>query len=233
MCCLIFLLPILVVYEIGILWLGGTNPEELRNGADYWMRAWLQQQGYRMPWLLPFLVIVSLLTYQILGRFPWHFRFETLIGMAAESVLFACVLLLLARGQDWLFRIYFNPADLELSGTTIDRDGLVRIISFLGAGLYEEVLFRLVALPSGQILFRILLVPRSLTMIASIVVTSLLFSAAHYLGPAADSFTLFSFVFRMLAGMFFAVLFVMRGFGITVGAHAGYDLIVGIVLKSA
>jgi len=70
-------------------------------------------------------------------------------------------------------------------------------------------------------------------MIASILVTSLLFSAAHYLGPAADSFTLFSFVFRTLAGMFFAVLFVMRGFGITVGAHAGYDLIVGIVLKSA
>jgi hypothetical protein len=31
-------------------------------------------------------------------------------------------------------------------------------------------------------------------------------------------------VFRTLAGVYFAVLFIFRGFGITVGAHAGYDI---------
>ncbi|MBC8113461.1 MAG: CPBP family intramembrane metalloprotease, partial [Candidatus Saccharimonas sp.] len=42
----------------------------------------------------------------------------------------------------------------------------------------------------------------------------------------------FSFIFRTLAGMFFAALFFLRGFGITVGTHAVYDVFVGIVLIS-
>lgn len=233
LCCLIFLFPLLIVYEFGILWLGGSNSEGLRNGADYWMRFWLEQQGSPLPWLLPVLVIASLLTWQIAGKFPWKCSPETLLGMAAESVLFACLLLLLAHVQDWLFRSYFNPADLAITSRVVEYQEFARIVSFLGAGIYEEVLFRLLALPLGQVLSRILLVPPRYTLTASILATSLLFSAAHYVGPAADSITAFSFIFRMLAGIFFSLLFVLRGFGITVGAHAGYDLLVGVVLKSA
>jgi hypothetical protein len=43
---------------------------------------------------------------------------------------------------------------------------------------------------------------------------------------------LFSFVFRATAGVFFAGLFVVRGFGITVGSHAAYDLLVGILIPA-
>jgi hypothetical protein len=38
----------------------------------------------------------------------------------------------------------------------------------------------------------------------------------------------FGFVFRFLAGVFFSVLFVYRGFGIAAGSHAAYDVLLGL-----
>jgi hypothetical protein len=36
------------------------------------------------------------------------------------------------------------------------------------------------------------------------------------------------FAFRVVAGLLFSVLYAVRGFGITVGTHACYDVLVGI-----
>jgi membrane protease YdiL (CAAX protease family) len=104
-------------------------------------------------------------------------------------------------------------------------------VGFLGAGVYEEFLFRLCLLPVGFLLFRMLLMPRKWAWAASILATSIIFAVAHYVGPAADQFSAFSFSFRMLAGLCFALLFVLRGFGIAVGCHAAYDLLVGVFLQ--
>ena len=38
------------------------------------------------------------------------------------------------------------------------------------------------------------------------------------------------FVFRTVAGLYFTALFVARGFGVAVGAHIGYDVLVGVVV---
>ena len=73
--------------------------------------------------------------------------------------------------------------------------------------------------------------PRALAV--AVLTTSLAFSLAHYVGPAAEAFDLFTFTFRTIAGAFFAVLFVTRGFGVAVGTHAAYDLLVGILLNSS
>ena len=107
-----------------------------------------------------------------------------------------------------------------------------RAISYIGAGVYEEVLFRLCLIPVAYGLLRTLLIPRRPAMLLAVLTTSILFSAAHYVGPAADQLTLFSFVFRATAGVFFALLFVLRGFGITVGSHAAYDLFVGVLIPT-
>ena len=36
--CLLFLVPLLFAYELGLLWLGGDNVAAMRNGADAWLR---------------------------------------------------------------------------------------------------------------------------------------------------------------------------------------------------
>lgn len=230
--CLVFLLPLLTVYEVGVLWLGGSQPERLRNGADHWMRGWLQQQGWDTPWLLPVLVIGGLLAWQIAGRFPWQARFDTLVGMAAESLMFACVLLLLGQVQEALFQQCLDSRGLVLPPIGALGTNWASTVSYMGAGVYEEVMFRLLALPLMFVTLRLLLVPEKWATIAAVLITSVLFSLAHYVGSSADSFTYFSFIFRTLAGCVFAILFVVRGFGITVGSHAAYDVLVGVVLRA-
>ena len=228
--CLIFLAPVLFAYELGVAWLGGESPESLRNGADHWMRGWLDGIGLGQPWLLPAMVIVALLGWQIWGKFPWKFSPDTLVGMFAESLLFAFGLVALGQLQDLLFQ-HVRSMGKTLDVTAPAADSWSRLVTFLGAGVYEEVLFRLCLIPLCYLGFRILLLPKKWAVGASIVATSLIFAGAHYVGPAADPFDWYSFTFRGGAGFFFAMLFVMRGFGITVGCHAAYDVLVGILMQ--
>lgn len=225
--CLCFLTPLLALYEAGVLLLGGVQSDSYRNGADFWMREGLQSVGCQQVWLLPAAVVGGLLTWHLVRKDSWRVSPETWLGMLAESVLFAVLLLLLGQLQNLAFQQWSGQLPLAIH----DRDILPRAISFLGAGIYEEVLFRLCLLPACYGAWRILLVPHSPAVVLSVLTTSLLFSAAHYVGPAGDQFSAFSFTFRSLAGLFFAGLFVLRGFGVAAGCHAAYDLLVGVFLS--
>ena len=66
-------------------------------------------------------------------------------------------------------------------------------------------------------------------MVVAVLLTSLLFSIAHNVGPYGERFAWFNFIFRVLAGVFFSVLFVYRGFGIAAGTHAFFDILVGLM----
>lgn len=225
---LLFLLPLLGVYEAGVMKLGAGG-DELRNGADYWMRTGLRLAGLEHVWTLPAIVLGLLLVWQIAGRHRWGVFPSTLLGMLAESMLFGVSLIVLGQLQELAFRQHL-PEALPPSLSVMRPGTVSQAISYVGAGIYEEVLFRLCLLPIVYGLLRLLQLPGKGAMLGAIVVTSGLFAAAHYVGPAAEPWALYSFTFRALAGGFFAALFVVRGFGITVGAHAAYDLLVGVLL---
>jgi CAAX prenyl protease-like protein len=88
------------------------------------------------------------------------------------------------------------------------------------------MLFRLLLLPSVSACAQRLGAQRGLRIASAVLLTSLVFSAAHYVGPHGEVWEAFSFWFRFTAGAFFAVLFVYRGFGIAAGTHALYDIFV-------
>ncbi|WP_299469666.1 CPBP family intramembrane glutamic endopeptidase [uncultured Gimesia sp.] len=225
--CLVFLAPLLLIYEFGVLSMGGSQPELIRNGADYWMRSWLSQLGLTHTFLLPALIVGTLLMWHMILKHPWRISAETLIGMFAESLLFAFCLIVLGQVQDLVFQQLPNPALMF-----IERESASRVVSFVGAGVYEEVMFRLLLLPLCYLIFRGMLLEVRWSAIMAIISTSLIFSLAHYVGASGDQFSVFSFTFRTVAGLFFAGLFFLRGFGITVGAHATYDIIVGVMLET-
>ncbi len=95
--CLLFLAPLLIAYEVGVLWLGDGSDELLRNGADVWMRSWLYSAGVHQSFVLPIVVMALLLLWNFYGHMNWKVRAETLGGMLAESLIFAFVLV--AAGQ--------------------------------------------------------------------------------------------------------------------------------------
>lgn len=226
--CLLFLAPLLIAYEIGVLWLGDGSDELLRNGADVWMRSWLYSAGVHQSFVLPIVVMALLLLWNFYGHMNWKVRGETLGGMLAESLIFA--FLLVAAGQaSKLACDYAGWPTVSVDANQDARQHVARALTFVGAGIYEEVLFRLLLLPACYTGFRVLQAgPRASAGLA-VLATSLMFSLAHYVGPAGDALIPYTFCFRTLAGVYFAVLFLQRGFGITVGAHAAYDVVVGVL----
>jgi membrane protease YdiL (CAAX protease family) len=212
---LVFTLPLVLAYEGGVLALGRGSP---RNGADVWLRQLLDAAGFGSYFLLPTLTVIGLLAWHHIEHDQWRFRPAVLAGMAVECVLWAAALVGLARLQD---RFWPLAAGMAADGP------LARLVAFCGAGLYEEVLFRLLLLPALAWAFARLGFSAAAGLLG-LVGSSVLFSLAHYVGPLGDTFTLYSFTFRFLAGLFFAVLFSLRGFGIAAGTHAFYDMLVGL-----
>ena len=124
----------------------------------------------------------------------------------------------------------WGPLQQNPEPSAFSREHAERAVSFVGAGIYEETMFRLFLLPLCYGLFRLGQLPPRRAAILGILASSLAFSLAHYIGPGADKLQLFTFTFRVMAGAFFAILFVTRGFGVTVGCHALYDVLVGVLL---
>jgi hypothetical protein len=217
---LVFALPLVLAYEGGVLLLGRGTP---RNGADVWLRQALDALGFGSYFLLPALTVLGLLAWHHVEHDRWQVRAGVLAGMALECCLWAAVLVGIARLQGRLWP-QFSPLMLAPG-----RDGLLaRVIGFCGAGLYEEVLFRLLLLPAVAFGLERLGASTAAAAGWAILATSCLFSLAHYVGPLGDTFDLYGFVFRTLAGVFFSLLFLARGFGIVAGTHAAYDLFVGL-----
>jgi len=235
----LFILPFLVVYEIGMLW----QPLDVRNGADIWIREALHRSGFAFEWCLPLAVPLILLGWHLKVRDPWKCSRETLAGMFAESVVFAFALVLVGQLLHGIVPFQIESSEGTHSSITTLPE---RAIRFMGAGIYEELLFRLLMLPAIYGLFRLMRIPIRWAVVGSVVLTSLLFALAHHTGNeplflpstfanaigtvASDSALWFSFSFRYLAGGLFAWLFWYRGFGIATGTHVIYDLIVGVIL---
>ncbi len=225
--CLLFLLPFLAAYELGVQHLGGGQPEALRNGADNWLRLGLGAAGLRQPFWPPalFLAVLLLWNYRRRDDRPGD-PVGVLSGMAIESIAFALGLWAVSRGLGPLID-YFG---LELNAGPTGNPALGQFVTFLGAGLYEELLFRLLFFSGLLGLLRRGGASTLLSVALAALLSAVLFSAAHHVGPYGEPFEGYHFLFRTLAGVYFALLYQLRGFGIAVGAHACYDVVVGVVV---
>lgn len=231
--------PLLVIYETGLICLG---PNAMRNGADAWLRQMLDLLGFNAYFLLPVLTVGILLGWHHVLRQPWYVARTVLYGMAGECLGLAAALWLSWRLYRFLLQAIAPVLGLRIAGSleTIScymkigrheeafANFLGTISCYLGAGIYEELLFRLILLNLGIGLLAWMRAGRTASVIGGIVLTSLMFSAAHYIGPSGEAFGRLTFLFRFLAGAFFAVLYRYRGFGIAAGTHAFYDVLVGL-----
>lgn len=224
--CLIFILPLLLAYEAGVLWLGGGSSQAPRTGADAWLRQLLATAGLTDQWLLPLGLILALLAWQAADPRDWRFSPSCLAGMAIESLLLAVALIGMSRLVDIGFAHLEGRPILALSAERIQQV-VTPLVGFLGAGVYEEAIFRLALIPLFFWVLRLLQTPQVLASTVAITASALLFSVAHHAGTPGEAFTWFAFIFRWLAGVFFAWVFVVRGFGVAVGAHTAYDILVG------
>src|SRR5262245_18591251 len=202
--CLAFVLPMLVLYEFGVTWVGGAEADAVRTGADAWMRHTLTRAGLTDRWLLPLILIASLLGWQASDPKHWRFSPALLLGMLAESLVLAVGLMGLSRLVDLGFMRQEDRSLLASTGQTIGP-----LVGYLGAGIYEEALFRLALIPALYGTFRLLQAPKVFASVLAITGSALVFSIAHHAGAPGEPFTWFAFIFRWLAGVYFAWVFVV------------------------
>ena len=219
-----FVLPLIVFYELGSWWLGEGA---VRNGAAIWLQQLLTSSGLVSWFLLPILTLAILLAWHHATGQPWKISTNVIYAMSAESVLLAVVLIAFAHVQTNVLSIAGVQLDCEIGVEQIANETFSRIVRYFGAGVYEELLFRLMLLPLVMAAIGLVIVSQKARIFGALVLTSLLFSFAHYIGPYGDIFEWASFSFRAMAGGFFCLLFIFRGFGIAAGTHAVYDMIVG------
>ncbi len=217
--------------------------------------------GGKFAWAAPPLaVVVILMALQITSGKQWRFRLGDILPMAVECALLAVPLIVLtlclsswtapqvdtgrfdgaaieARSDpppNCSARAYGGPSALaaEPGANGLDRSLLANIVTGIGAGIYEELVFRLILICMLMLLFQdILRLPHKNSIVLAVVISAALFSAHHHIDfisgkpNDADPFNLTEFVFRTIAGIYFAALFAIRGFGITAGTHAFYNII--------
>src|SRR6266704_951350 len=209
---LLFALPLLLFYQTLAVSLS-HGARSVRNGADVILQSlFVALAGSWGLWLLT----------RDMRAHGSRLRGRVFAAMLGESVLLASLFGLavgsVTSGVLGLLQTLALPP-------TRDLDWWTRLMVSLGAGIYEELLFRVVLVGALATACRALFGWRPITAgLAATLGGAAIFSAFHYIGPYGDRLQLYSFLFRMIAGVFFSALYLVRGFGITAWTHALYDV---------
>ena len=166
------------------------------------------------------LVIAVLVGWQLLWGRGWRIRLGNVVGMVLESLFYALVLLL-------SYRVVILPLREALLAAGSGAESLAQqLILGLGAGVYEEFLFRLLLIGSVSYLFRLAGAGRVSSAVVASIVAAVAFSTFHLV---SEPFEPFVFIFRTFAGLVFAGFFFLRGLGITTGTHASFNVVLSLL----
>jgi hypothetical protein len=215
---LMLVFPLLVLYQIGVL---HTLP--MLNGADFLTSLIFHSFGMRGYLVFVALVVVSFVVSLVSLRRRQHFNARTVVPVLLESTIYALTMGSLIVMVMTRF-LHISPR----LAAGLDSQGLLtRVVMSLGAGVYEETVFRLGLLGGLVWLFQSAFgVARWAAVGMAFFLSAAAFSAVHHLGPYGDPLSLGIFTFRLLAGVIFGLLFWFRGFAVAVYTHAIYDVVV-------
>jgi len=209
-------LPLLVIYEILIV-LSQSRYWGIRNAADVWIRTFLMAFDLQAQHITFVLIGISLALIPIAKSRARGIKLKAnyFALMFAECLAFSLVLGVLLQSI------------LRLGGLSSGGPGsglMQNLALSVGAGLFEEIIFRVILLNLLYLLLSTLLRKKVVAAVVSVLLASFLFSLSHYVGTMADTWQLYSFIFRWGAGLLFTLLYFIRGFAITAYTHALYDI---------
>lgn len=218
-------LPLLLAYEL-LARLLADSGVGVRNGADVLLK-WLFVGIGGGRGLLVFNVLLLGLGGWLVAR-DWRRHRGPLLPRVFGLMLLESAVLALLVGVVVGQATRALLQHLSIQGMQDFGLGTQLMLS-LGAGLYEELLFRVLLVGALALLGeRVFGWSRRAAGVMACLAGALLFSAFHYIGPYGDPWQLGSFTFRALAGVVFSALYLTRGFGITAWTHALYDVYVTI-----
>ena len=220
----VFTLPLFILYELGMLFLSMDDIFVLRNGADVLMRQVLVvfgvygAYGFSATFMVGFIIAFLRQKKHLKSMVV---RGEYLLNMFFESVLYSALLfVLLGFFQTFLM----SPASKQL---------FQQIVLSLGAGIYEEFVFRVVMITGiASLLGFVFQWEATAKNAGGVLIAAGIFSMFHFVGEFGDNFSFNLFMIRFLAGILLGLVYAFRGFGIAAYTHAMYDLVVLTVITT-
>ncbi|MGN8225302.1 CPBP family intramembrane glutamic endopeptidase [Gracilimonas sp. BCB1] len=219
-------LPLFLLYELLIVISQPVGESIVRISVDVWIKSLFTYLGVNA-------VSFSLLVVVLIGLFIVYkererlktLRFSYFPVLILESTLYAIVVAFISQS---LVSLVLNIAASDpISSLSVTQ----QLALSLGAGLYEELFFRVILVTLFILLFTKVLGKKWAGVTAAVVLSALLFSAVHYVGSMGDAFTLGSFLYRFLFGLILNGIYVWRGFGVAAWTHAIYDIMVIALLS--
>ncbi len=207
---LVFLLPLMAFYEI----VSVRYPDRV---IAFDLLRWFIELFGHVGSLAPGLAVVMILVAtHVASGDRWRVRWQRVAGMYVEAAFLSLPLLLM----NYLIPLAAGSADSLLG----------RLALCVGAGVYEELVFRLAFLSVVVVIgVDILRLNRRTVAIAAILLSALAFAGHHHRPIGVEPFELARFAFRTMAGVYLAVIFWFRGYGPAAGCHAAYNVMLVLV----
>lgn len=217
----IFSLPLFLLYEFFIRFSQIGSEQIVRISVDIWFQTLFSFLGFEAltATLAIALIIGAIIIFKHRKNLP-ALKLRYFGWLLVESVLYAILFsLLISQFLELILQ-------MNLQNNTASLSKLQLFSLSLGAGLYEELFFRVFLVSALFYGTQYFFNAKKTAYIISAIIAAVIFSGVHYVGEFADTLTLGSFLFRFLFGLTLNVIYVVRGFGCTAWTHAIYDLIV-------
>jgi hypothetical protein len=197
---IVLVAPVLLAYEIGVVFARHVN------GADVVTRAVYAALGSRALCI----GFDALAAAAFAAWLTWTRRWTMLRAVVVAPVVLEAAIYALTLGAVMAV-VVEHVLHLSIGGGGV--------VAALGAGVHEEVVFRLGAM---SLIVHVLRGGR-FAVAAGIAISAALFALAHH---AVEPFAVRAFAARCVAGAAFAAIFWFRSFAHAVYAHVLYDLVV-------
>lgn len=224
---LLFVLPLVVLFELGsMLYLSqlDSTVSAFRLIGRFYNA--LGAYGIHLPALA---LVTVLLVQHVMSHASWRIRWVVPPAMLIESAIWTAPLLVLALmlGPEAAAQVAQEPAQ----PTSIhDWPWQARMTVAIGAGLYEELLFRMLLIAVIHLVATDLLrLSSGIGAMLALVLSSLAFAFYHDVW-AGGGLDLARVSFFALSGLFFGGIYLARGFGVVVGLHVMYDVLALLVI---
>ena len=246
--CLLFLLPLVVAYEFGALMIRTTSGGS-RLLADWLLQRALALFGASPAWLPGLALLLTLLVWHVLSGRRWRVHLVYFPLMLIESV--ALTVPLYVATQLAMQATASMQAVLGVSAALVAQAALAapsaltaqtalatpsgawlsdpvvqsKVVHGLGAGVFEELLFRLYLITGLEFVLRdALRLARPYAVAIAILLASCAFAAAHFLPIGGLEWQWTAAVTKLLGGLYLSLVFVGRGLGVATGCHAAFNL---------
>jgi len=216
--CLIFLFPLVATYEFGAMLLRPVVWPERQLVAHSLILKLLAWFGAHGIWLPAVALLLTLLAWHVLEGYSWRIRGWVLPLMVLESAVLTLPLFVLGN--------VMTQAATAVAVPQLRH----QIVLALGAGVYEELVFRLYLVTGLSLVLETgLRVPARFARPATVALSAATFAVCHFTPLGSEPFRAAHFLLLLLAGTYLAIVFVERGLGIAAGCHAAFNLIPLIV----